>query len=239
MKGDPKIIQILNDVLTAELTAISQYFVHAEMCDNWGYHRLHRIIRKHSIGEMKHAEELIERILFLEGIPNVQRLGKINIGENVPEMLKVDYALEIDALPRLNQGIETCGDIWATTTPAISWRRSWRRRKSTSTGSKRRWRSSNRSAFRTTSPSRSRRERSRAPPPTAVRRDGALPAGGTPAVPHAGVFSFSTSSFTASADFCSAAASSASSLISMTCSRPLRPSFTGTPTNRSRKPYSP
>jgi bacterioferritin len=108
MKGDPKIIEILNDVLTAELTAINQYFVHAEMCENWGYDRLHKIIRKHSIGEMKHAEELIERVLFLEGIPNVQRLGKINIGENVPEIMKVDYALELEALPRLNDGIEAC-----------------------------------------------------------------------------------------------------------------------------------
>jgi bacterioferritin len=108
MRGDKKIIEILNDVLTAELTAINQYFVHAEMCDNWGYDRLHHAIRHHSIGEMKHAEELIERILFLEGVPNVQRLGKINIGETVPEMFKVDHALEMDAVKRLNDGIETC-----------------------------------------------------------------------------------------------------------------------------------
>ena len=108
MRGDKKIIEILNDVLTSELTAINQYFVHAEMCDNWGYDRLHHEIRKHSIGEMKHAEELIERILFLEGVPNVQRLGKINIGETVPEMFKVDHALEMDAVKRLNDGIETC-----------------------------------------------------------------------------------------------------------------------------------
>ena len=116
MKGDSKIIDLLNDVLTAELTAINQYFVHAEMCDNWGYDRLEHIIRKHSIGEMKHAEELIERILFLEGIPNMQRLGKINIGENVPEILKVDLALEMDAIPRLNKGIETCRDAGDNTT---------------------------------------------------------------------------------------------------------------------------
>ncbi|HEV3485749.1 MAG TPA: bacterioferritin [Vicinamibacterales bacterium] len=108
MKGDTKIIEILNDVLTAELTAINQYFVHAEMCENWGYDRLHHIIRKHSIGEMKHAEELIERVLFLDGVPNVQKLDKINIGENVPEIMKADYALEMEALPRLNKGIETC-----------------------------------------------------------------------------------------------------------------------------------
>jgi bacterioferritin len=108
MKGDPKIIDILNDVLTAELTAINQYFVHAEMCENWGYERLMKVIRKQSIGEMKHAEELIERVLFLEGIPNVQKLDKISIGENVPEILKADLALEIHALPRLNKGIEAC-----------------------------------------------------------------------------------------------------------------------------------
>ncbi len=108
MKGDQKIIDILNDVLTSELTAINQYFVHAEMCDNWGYQHLHDRIRKHSIGEMKHAESLIERVLFLEGVPNVQRLFKITIGETVPEQLNVDLALEIDAVKRLNAGIETC-----------------------------------------------------------------------------------------------------------------------------------
>jgi bacterioferritin len=111
MKGDAKIIAILNDVLTAELTAINQYFVHAEMCENWGYERLHHVIRKHSIGEMKHAEELIERVLFLDGVPNVQKLDKINIGENVPEIMRADYALEMDALPRLNKGIETCREL--------------------------------------------------------------------------------------------------------------------------------
>lgn len=111
MKGDPRIIEILNEVLTAELTAINQYFVHGEMCENWGYERLHHIIRKHSIGEMKHAEEVIERVLFLEGVPNVQRLGKINIGETFEEVLKSDYALELDALPRLNQGIELCREL--------------------------------------------------------------------------------------------------------------------------------
>lgn len=111
MKGDKKVIEILNQVLTAELTAINQYFVHAEMCENWGYTRLQRVIRKHSIGEMKHAEEVIERVLFLEGVPNVQRLGKINIGETVEEQLRVDLALEMDALPRLNKGIEICREV--------------------------------------------------------------------------------------------------------------------------------
>jgi bacterioferritin len=108
MQGNRKIIDILNDVLSSELTAISQYFVHAEMCDNWGFEHLHDRVRKHSIGEMKHAEQLIERILFLEGVPNLQRLGKINIGETVPEQFKVDLALEMDAVKRLNEGIESC-----------------------------------------------------------------------------------------------------------------------------------
>jgi bacterioferritin len=111
MKGDARIIEILNEVLTAELTAINQYFVHGEMCENWGYERLHKIIRKHSIGEMKHAEEVIERVLFLEGVPNLQRLGKINIGENVEEIMRADYALELEALPRLQQGIELCREL--------------------------------------------------------------------------------------------------------------------------------
>jgi len=108
MKGDKKVIEVLNDVLTAELTAINQYFVHGEMCENWGYDRLHHMIRKHSIEEMKHAEEVIERILFLEGIPNMQRLGKINIGENVHEQLRLDLGLEMEAVRRLNEGIEAC-----------------------------------------------------------------------------------------------------------------------------------
>jgi bacterioferritin len=105
---DPKVIEVLNDVLTGELTAINQYFIHAEMCENWGYDRLHERIRKESIDEMKHAESLMQRILYLEGLPNVQRLGKINVGETVHELLKVDLALELEALPRLNNGIEVC-----------------------------------------------------------------------------------------------------------------------------------
>jgi len=111
MKGDPKVIEILNEVLTAELTAINQYFVHAEMCENWGYQRLLHIIRKESIEEMKHAEKLIERVLFLDGVPNVQRLWNIRIGENVEEIFRADLALELEALPRLNQGIETCREL--------------------------------------------------------------------------------------------------------------------------------
>ncbi len=104
---DKDVISILNDVLTAELTAINQYFLHSQMCENWGYDRLHAKIFKESIDEMKHAELLIERVLYLGGIPNVQRLGKINIGEDVKEMLTVDLALEQEAIPRLNAGVAT------------------------------------------------------------------------------------------------------------------------------------
>jgi bacterioferritin len=108
---DQRVIELLNAVLTGELTAINQYFVHGEMCDNWGYMRLHEVIRKQSIDEMRHAEQLIERVLFLEGVPNVQRLGKIHIGERVPEQLKIDLALEMEAIPRLNDGIQLCTEV--------------------------------------------------------------------------------------------------------------------------------
>ena len=105
-----EVIAVLNDVLCAELTAINQYFLHSEMCADWGYTILHKKIRMESIDEMKHAEQLIERVLYLNGIPNVQKLGRINIGENVEEILTVDLALEYDALPRLNKGIEVCAE---------------------------------------------------------------------------------------------------------------------------------
>ena len=105
---DRKIIDVLNDVLTAELTAINQYFVHAEMADNWGYEHRYEMVRKEAMSEMKHAEKLIERILYLEGVPNVQRLGTIRIGETVPEQLKLDLELEREAIGRLNAGIATC-----------------------------------------------------------------------------------------------------------------------------------
>ena len=111
MRGNDQVIARLNEALREELTAINQYFVHGEMCENWGFERLQHVIRKHSIGEMKHAEEVIERILFLEGIPNMQRLGKINIGESVPEMLRLDLGLEMDAVARLNKNIETCNEL--------------------------------------------------------------------------------------------------------------------------------
>jgi len=111
MKGDAKIIDLLNEILTGELTAINQYFLHARMLKNWGYMRLGHVLYKESIDEMKHADKLIERVLYLEGLPNVQRLGKVNIGQTVPEMLKNDYAVELVAIPLLNRSIAVCRDL--------------------------------------------------------------------------------------------------------------------------------
>jgi bacterioferritin len=108
VKGEPQVIALLNDVLSAELTAVNQYWLHARLCENWGYERLWKKVREESLEEMKHADELIERILYLEGMPNLQKLGKINVGETVPEQFKLDLALEYDAVKRLNEGIEAC-----------------------------------------------------------------------------------------------------------------------------------
>ena len=108
MKGDPKVIAVLNQVLKAELTAINQYFLHAEMCENWGYERLAKHTRKESIEEMTHAEKLMEHILYLDGAPNVSDYFKINIGSNVKQQLQNDLNVEYDAVKRLNEGIETC-----------------------------------------------------------------------------------------------------------------------------------
>jgi bacterioferritin len=111
MKGDPRIIDLLNDVLTGELTAINQYFLHAKMCLNWGYMYLGKKIYEESIDEMKHADKLVERILFLDGLPNLQKLNKIAIGQNVIEILKNDLAFESATVPRLNAGIQLCRDV--------------------------------------------------------------------------------------------------------------------------------
>lgn len=108
LKTHAEVIDLLNEVLTAELTAVNQYFLAAKMCQNWGYHRLHEKLRAESIDEMKHSDKLIERILYLGGIPNVQRLNKINVGETVIEQLKSDHALEEDAIARMNRVIEIC-----------------------------------------------------------------------------------------------------------------------------------
>jgi bacterioferritin len=116
MKGNAKLIEALNEILTGELTAINQYFVHAKMCENWGYHRLAHKDREESMGEMKHADRLIERILFLEGVPNVQRLDKVRVGETVAEQLKLDLKLEEVAIPRLNKAIALAVEVGDNTT---------------------------------------------------------------------------------------------------------------------------
>jgi bacterioferritin len=111
MKGDPRIIDLLNEVLTGELTAINQYFLHAKMALNWGYKYLGKKIYEESIDEMKHADKLVERVLFLDGLPNLQRLSKIAIGQNMIEVLKNDLTLESGTVPRLNAGIQLCRDV--------------------------------------------------------------------------------------------------------------------------------
>ncbi len=110
MKGDANVIEALNDVLTAELTAINQYFVHAKMCDNWGYQRLASKKREESIEEMKHADDVIERILFLDGVPNMQRLSPVRVGEEPVEQHQVDLELELEAVGRINEAIALCRD---------------------------------------------------------------------------------------------------------------------------------
>ena len=105
MKGDPDVIEMLNAVLTSELTAINQYFVHYRMCENWGYKRLAEKKRHESIDEMKHADRVIQRILFLDGTPNMQRLSPVRVGEHPIEQHEVDLALELEAVKRLNDGI--------------------------------------------------------------------------------------------------------------------------------------
>ena len=111
MRGDAKVIEVLQQVLKAELTSINQYFLHAEMCENWGYYKLSSRIKKESIDEMKHAEACMERILYLEGTPNMSDYFKINIGKDVPMQLKNDLELEYDAVKRLNDGIRIATDV--------------------------------------------------------------------------------------------------------------------------------
>jgi bacterioferritin len=105
MQGRPDIIELLNDVLTAELTAVNQYFGHAKMQSNWGYKHLAEHTKDESIDEMRHADEIIERILYLDGMPNLQRLGSVRLGETVPEQFRLDLELERAALERFNNGI--------------------------------------------------------------------------------------------------------------------------------------
>ncbi len=113
MKGDGKVVEFLNRVLINELTAINQYFLHARMFRHWGFSKLDEYEYRESLDEMKHADKLINRVLFLEGLPNLQQLDKLLIGESVPEALKCDLRLELQALPLLREAIaycESCAD---------------------------------------------------------------------------------------------------------------------------------
>ena len=111
MKGDPKVIDFLNEALKNELTAINQYWLHYRLFDHWGVRKLAEFEKHESIDEMKHADMLSERILFLDGLPNFQLLGRLRIGESVEEVLKADLALEMDALPLLRDAIEHCEKV--------------------------------------------------------------------------------------------------------------------------------
>jgi bacterioferritin len=111
MKGNLKLIPVLNSLLADELTAINQYMVHAEMCENWGYGKLHEAIRRQAFDEMKHAEWLIERIIFFEGIPTVSKLNQIKIGKNVPEMVKNDNDDELSAVHAYNEAIQLAREV--------------------------------------------------------------------------------------------------------------------------------
>ena len=111
MKGNEKVLETLNMLLADELTAINQYIVHSEMCADWGFDELHEAIEKQAIEEMKHAEELIARILFLEGIPIVSQLNKINIGKDVKAMIEFDLAAETEAVKVYNDGIKVCMEV--------------------------------------------------------------------------------------------------------------------------------
>ena len=110
MKGSPAVIEALNSLLADELTAVNQYMVHAEMCENWGYGKLHEVIQKRAIDEMKHAETLIGRIIFLEGTPVVNQLRDLHIGPDVPEMFASDHHSESGAIMSYNSSIQVCGN---------------------------------------------------------------------------------------------------------------------------------
>lgn len=108
MKGDPKVLELLNEALKNELTATNQYWLHYRLLDNWGVHKLAQFERSESIDEMKHADRLAERILFLDGLPNFQALGRLHVGENVEEILRADMELELEALGQLKGAIAHC-----------------------------------------------------------------------------------------------------------------------------------
>ena len=111
MKGNDEIIQVLQEVLSAELTAVNQYFIHARMNENWGFKKLAEYIRKESIEEMMHAQKVIDRILYFDGAPNMSKYMKINVGKDVPQQFRNDLAVEYQAVPRLNKGIEVARAI--------------------------------------------------------------------------------------------------------------------------------
>ncbi len=111
MRGNEAVLEFLNDVLTAELTAVNQYFIDSKMIGNWGYGRLAEKVRADSIDEMKDAEKLIDRILYLDGVPNLQRLGSVRVGESVPEKLALALQVETEAIERLNRGIALCAEV--------------------------------------------------------------------------------------------------------------------------------
>jgi bacterioferritin len=119
MQGHPHTIELLNEVLTGELTAINQYFIHGKMCANWGYERLAEHIVHESIDEMKHADRVIERILFFDGVPNLQRLHSVQVGETVPEQFALDLEVEFVAVTRLNDAIAWCVEAGDNTTRAL------------------------------------------------------------------------------------------------------------------------
>jgi bacterioferritin len=119
MKGNPQLLETLNNLLTDELTAISQYMVHSEMCDDWGYERLHKKTEKRSIEEMKHAEALIGRIIFLEGTPRIDRLNPIHIGPDVPTQFNNDLASEKGALKMYNEAIRQADEVGDAVTRAL------------------------------------------------------------------------------------------------------------------------
>lgn len=116
MKAKEGVLDLLNKILTANLTAINQYFVHAKMCENWGYERLHHQVCKRSFDEMKDAEEIIEHILYLEGVPNMQRLGTVQVGETVPEQFKTDLKAELEMLKLYAEGVAHCTKVGDYTT---------------------------------------------------------------------------------------------------------------------------
>src|SRR5215467_3576707 len=119
MKGNEEVLMLLNQLLTNELTAINQYFIHAKMCENWGFERLASKLRDESIDEMRHADLVIGRILFLEGVPNLQRYHKLHVGESVKEQLESDLQLEYAAIGFLNRGIEAARRVGDNATEAM------------------------------------------------------------------------------------------------------------------------